>query len=88
MWFYPLKDSSATVQLVVPPEAGPDTLELMQNIPVESTVLIEGIVSERPSNQKRSVSHPSCSTYLGTLKYGEFIFSPSAVVSTLGATSK
>ncbi|GJE84606.1 aspartyl-tRNA synthetase [Phanerochaete sordida] len=52
-YFYPLKDPHGTVQLVVPATVGAETLELMRNIPVESTVLVEGLVSERPQNQKR-----------------------------------
>lgn len=53
LYFFPLKDSHGTVQLVVPSEVGKETLELISSVPVESTVLVQGTVSERPSKQKR-----------------------------------
>ncbi|KAI0347317.1 hypothetical protein BDW22DRAFT_1387456 [Trametopsis cervina] len=52
-YFFPLKDSYGTVQLVVQSDADPDMLALMRDVPVESTVVVEGVVHERPSNQKR-----------------------------------
>lgn len=55
-YFFPLKDSYGTVQLVVPSDADPEMLALMRDIPLESTVLVEGTVHERPATQKRSVS--------------------------------
>lgn len=53
LYFYPLKDPHGTLQLVVPSTVGAETFELMRNIPVESTVVVEGVVSERPPKQKR-----------------------------------
>ena len=50
------------MQLVAPSKVGPETLEFMASVPVESTVLVEGTVSERPTNQKRPVSHFRYST--------------------------
>ncbi|EKM59710.1 uncharacterized protein PHACADRAFT_250385 [Phanerochaete carnosa HHB-10118-sp] len=56
LYFYPLKDPHGTIQLAVSSAVGGgETLELMRSIPVESTVIIEGVVSERPPKQKRAL---------------------------------
>ncbi|KAJ3534202.1 hypothetical protein NM688_g7172 [Phlebia brevispora] len=52
-YFFPLKDSYGTIQLVLSGGVSPGTLDLMRDTPAESTVLVEGIVNERPANQKR-----------------------------------
>lgn len=58
MSFFPLKDASGTVQLLVKD----DHLESLSNIPVESSVLIEGTVLLRPPSARRPVSlHCNCS---------------------------
>lgn len=41
---------------MVQSDADSDMLALMRDIPAESTVLVEGIVHERPTSQKRPVS--------------------------------
>lgn len=56
LYFYPLKDSRGTIQLVVSSDVDAEVFERMRSIPVESTVLIQGTVSERPAKQKRPVS--------------------------------
>ncbi|KAF9468951.1 hypothetical protein BDZ94DRAFT_1304095 [Collybia nuda] len=57
MSFYPLKDSSGTTQLIVNHSAN-NAIDLssLAKIPVESAVLIEGIVVLRPPNARRPVS--------------------------------
>ncbi|KAI0699409.1 hypothetical protein BC835DRAFT_1405134 [Cytidiella melzeri] len=52
-YFFPLRDSYGTLQLVVQSDADSEMLALMRDIPVESTVLVQGTVHERPSHQKR-----------------------------------
>ena len=55
IYFFPLRDAYGTVQLVVSDGVSDETLALMRDTPGESTVLIEGVVIERPPNQKRPV---------------------------------
>ncbi|KAG8218411.1 tRNA synthetases class II-domain-containing protein [Butyriboletus roseoflavus] len=59
--FFPIKDSSGTTQLVVRrnPADHPD-LPLLSHVPLESSVLIQGRVFERPKKDRRPVS--SCSS--------------------------
>ncbi|KAG6833783.1 hypothetical protein H0H87_001215 [Tephrocybe sp. NHM501043] len=53
MSFYPLKDSYGTTQLFVDhSKEGPDLL-LLAEVPIESTILIEGTVHTRPLNARR-----------------------------------
>jgi len=57
MSFFPIRDSSGTTQLVVLREgAKSDRLSALSEVPVESTVLIEGEVRMRPEKSRRSES--------------------------------
>ncbi|KAI0269253.1 tRNA synthetases class II-domain-containing protein [Gloeopeniophorella convolvens] len=58
--FFPLRDSYGTTQLVVQSQANPDShaqssglAEALADVPVESTVLIQGQVRLRPEKQRR-----------------------------------
>ncbi|KAK2466515.1 hypothetical protein APHAL10511_002157 [Amanita phalloides] len=54
MSFFPLKDSYGTTQLIVGHlEGRPDLAAALSDVPVESTVLIEGTVLLRPENARR-----------------------------------
>lgn len=52
--FFPIKDPSGTTQLVV--RRNPHVQAQLSDIPVESSVLIQGRVSERPKKDRRPVS--------------------------------
>ncbi|EDR14155.1 uncharacterized protein LACBIDRAFT_305695 [Laccaria bicolor S238N-H82] len=52
--FFPIKDSHGTTQLIVNHADNPASSSIISEIPVESTVLIEGTVLLRPSNARRS----------------------------------
>ena len=52
--FFPIKDSHGTTQLIVNHADNPASSSTISEIPVESTVLIEGTVLLRPSNARRS----------------------------------
>lgn len=58
MSFFPIKDSSGTTQLVVHRHRDSATAHLaaLSDVPVESTVLIEGQVRVRPEKARRPVS--------------------------------
>lgn len=57
MSFFPIKDSSGTTQLVVNRKRDLTAhLGRLSDIPVESTVLIEGLVHARPETARRTVS--------------------------------
>lgn len=58
--FFPIKDAAGTTQLVVRRNLHdrPD-LPSLSGVPVESSVLIHGRVSERPKKDRRSVSSSS-----------------------------
>ncbi|KAJ6629211.1 hypothetical protein B0H10DRAFT_2160656 [Mycena sp. CBHHK59/15] len=51
--FFPLKDSIGTTQLIVNHPEVPDNQPSLSDVPVESTVLIEGTVISRPLAAKR-----------------------------------
>ena len=54
--FFGLRDSCGTTQLVADARTlGPELLASIRDIPEESTVLVEGVVRERPSSQQRDV---------------------------------
>lgn len=56
MSFFPLKDSYGTTQLIVDhSEGSPNLAAALAEVPVESTVLIEGTVLMRPENARRPV---------------------------------
>jgi aspartyl-tRNA synthetase len=58
MSFFPIKDSFGTTQLVVLRQgAAVGRLSALSEVPVESTVLIEGQVRMRPERSRRPVSH-------------------------------
>lgn len=61
MSFFPLKDSSGTVQLVVnhSKQARENLHRLLSSVPIESSVLVEGHVLLRPPNARRPVSFES-----------------------------
>jgi aspartyl-tRNA synthetase len=60
MSFFPIRDSSGTTQLVIlRKDAQSDRLSALSEVPVESTVLIEGQVRMRPEKSRRFVSHGS-----------------------------
>jgi aspartyl-tRNA synthetase len=52
MSFYPLKDSHGTTQLT----ANHDVTSALAEVPVESTLIVEGTVLLRPSTARRPVS--------------------------------
>lgn len=56
--FYTLKDSSGSTQLVAASRPSPeaDILESMRQIPLESSILVEGEAKARPSRARRAVS--------------------------------
>ena len=58
MSFFPLKDSTGTTQLILDrSEADADpALQTLRDVPVESSVIVEGIVQLRPEDARRSVS--------------------------------
>jgi aspartyl-tRNA synthetase len=57
MSFFPIKDSFGTTQLVVfRKKDGFCDLSAMSDVPVESTVLVEGQVRLRPEKDQRPVS--------------------------------
>ncbi|KAM5535695.1 hypothetical protein V8D89_010682 [Ganoderma adspersum] len=54
--FFGLRDSYGTTQLVADARTlGPELLASMRDVPEESTVLVEGVVRERPSSQQRNI---------------------------------
>ncbi|KAG2370029.1 tRNA synthetases class II-domain-containing protein [Suillus spraguei] len=53
MSFFPIKDSSGTTQLVVRKEHANDHLTALSELPVESTIAIEGQVLVRPELSRR-----------------------------------
>jgi aspartyl-tRNA synthetase len=53
--FYHLKDSYGTTQLLVD-HAEDDCYSVLAKTPVESTVLIEGVVALRPTEARKPVS--------------------------------
>ncbi|KAL6306676.1 hypothetical protein BKA93DRAFT_816243 [Sparassis latifolia] len=53
--FFSIKDSYGSTQLVVSANAGEYVLQTMRDIPVESTVLVEGTVRMRPQGQRRAL---------------------------------
>ncbi|KAI0370230.1 hypothetical protein BV20DRAFT_1019264 [Pilatotrama ljubarskyi] len=54
--FFGIRDSYGTTQLVVDSRTcGPDVLVAMREVPEESTVLVEGVVRQRPESQRRDV---------------------------------
>jgi len=53
--FYHLKDSYGTTQLLVD-HVDDNCYSVLSNIPVESTVLIEGVVALRPTEARKPVS--------------------------------
>lgn len=57
MSFFPLKDSYGTTQLIVDhsEERRPNLAPALADVPVESTVLIQGTVLMRPENARRPV---------------------------------
>jgi len=58
MSFFPIKDSSGITQLVVVRKGNPDHhLAALSDVPVESTIAIEGQVRVRPEQSRRDVSH-------------------------------
>lgn len=65
MSFFPIRDSSGTTQLVVlrkGESSGP--LSALSEVPVESTVVIEGHVRMRPEKSRRLVSQLPVMTHL------------------------
>ncbi|KIJ56536.1 hypothetical protein M422DRAFT_238161 [Sphaerobolus stellatus SS14] len=56
MSFFTLKDSHGAIQLVVSSKQPGDVLESMRSIQPQSSVLIEGKVSERPAPSRRETS--------------------------------
>lgn len=57
MSFFPIRDSSGTTQLVVLRKGdSADQLSALSDVPVESTILIEGKVRLRPEKSRRSAS--------------------------------
>jgi aspartyl-tRNA synthetase len=53
MSFFPLKDSYGTTQLIV--DHSDEGRPALADVPVESTVLIQGTVCMRPENARRPV---------------------------------
>ncbi|KAI0356589.1 hypothetical protein OH77DRAFT_1423519 [Trametes cingulata] len=54
--FFGIRDSYGTTQLVADARTcGPDVLAAMREVPEESTVLVEGVVRQRPESQRRDV---------------------------------
>jgi hypothetical protein len=56
MSFFPIKDSSGITQLVIHKENVDDHLAALSDVPVESTIAIEGQVRVRPVQSRRNVS--------------------------------
>lgn len=54
MSFFPLKDSYGTTQLIVD-HSDENLAPALADVPVESTVLIQGTVFMRPENARRPV---------------------------------
>ncbi|KAF9263633.1 hypothetical protein L218DRAFT_927414 [Marasmius fiardii PR-910] len=52
--FFPLKDSSGTVQLVLNRSSANPELQAFKDVPVESSVLVQGTVLLRPQSARRS----------------------------------
>jgi aspartyl-tRNA synthetase len=60
MSFFPIRDSSGTTQLVILRKGeASGRLSALSDVPVESTVVIEGQVRLRPENSRRLVSYGS-----------------------------
>lgn len=57
--FFPIKDASGTAQLVVRRNKHDAQLASLSHVPLESSVLIQGRVSERPEKDRRPVRTPS-----------------------------
>jgi aspartyl-tRNA synthetase len=55
MSFFPIKDSSGTTQLVIRKGNADDHLAALSDVPVESTIVIEGQVRIRPEQSRRNV---------------------------------
>lgn len=53
--FFPLKDSYGTTQLIVNHSQGFAELSALADVPIESSVLIEGTVLLRPQEARRKV---------------------------------
>ncbi|KAJ8585301.1 hypothetical protein M405DRAFT_911871 [Rhizopogon salebrosus TDB-379] len=54
MSFFPIKDSSGTTQLVIRKGNADDHLAALSDVPVESTIVIEGQVRIRPEQSRRN----------------------------------
>ena len=56
--FFQLKDSYGSAQLIarVNENSANDFLDAMSHAPIESAVMVEGVVHARPGNQRRNVS--------------------------------
>ena len=62
--FFGLRDSYGTTQLVADARTlGPELLAALRDVPEESTVLVEGVVRERPTSQQRNVRTISAREY-------------------------
>lgn len=57
MSFFPIKDSSGITQLVIRKGSPDDHLAALSDVPVESTIVIEGQVRVRPEQSRRDVSY-------------------------------
>ncbi|KAI1792850.1 hypothetical protein LXA43DRAFT_1003500 [Ganoderma leucocontextum] len=54
--FFGLRDSYGTTQLVADARTlGPELLAAMRDVPEESTLLVEGVVRQRPESQRRQI---------------------------------
>lgn len=60
MSFFPIKDSSGITQLVIHKKNVDDHLAALSDVPVESTIAIEGQVRVRPEQSRRNVSWWPC----------------------------
>jgi aspartyl-tRNA synthetase len=70
MSFFSIRDSSGTTQLVVlRNEVIASRLSALSEVPVESTVQIEGKVRMRPENSRRPVSHDPLTQHIPSLIY-------------------
>lgn len=59
MSFFPIRDSFGTTQLVVLRKGDAAArLSALSDIPVESSILIQGQVRLRPEKSRRPVCHP------------------------------
>lgn len=53
--FYPLRDASGTIQLLMDASKNAELADALSQVPVESTVVVEGTVVTRPLSAQRPV---------------------------------